>query len=100
MRMRWAQGCAQGFTSICPKLAFPGDQKQRLTGQQSSKDKLPKEMGKEARKQDKAGEETKQGYDLMQDCSQAASTRSYRGLQGVSYTSELSPVEAGKLGLA
>ena len=57
-------------------------------------------MGKEARKQDKAGEETKQGYDLTQDCSVAASTWSYRGLQGVSYTSELSPVEAGKLGLA
>ena len=72
--MRWARGCAQGFNCVCPKLVFPGDQKQRLTGQQSIKDKLPREMGKEVRKKDKAGEETKQGYDLIQDCPEAAST--------------------------
>ena len=57
-------------------------------------------MGKAVGKRDKEGEETKQGYDLTQDCSEAASTHSYRGLGGVSYTSESSPVEAGKLGLS
>ena len=35
-------------------------------------------MGKAVGKRDKEGEETKQGYDLTQDCSEAASTHSYR----------------------